>query len=132
MDKPAKSWCYTLNNYTEEEKDRLSHLECNYHVCGDEVGETGTHHLQGYIVFRQSHRLSALKKIQPRAHWERPKADENAANYCMKEKILWVKDNRRPRASKRSRSGDRHHERIWCTNCCFRTFECLCEIWPGT
>lgn len=126
MDKPAKSWCYTLNNYSEDDKYRLSQLECSFHICAGEVGESGTPHLQGMITFRKAARLSALKKIHPSAHWEITKAEEAAANYCTKENILWKLDNRRPRGSNRSFIGSYHVERVWCTGCCFRIFECIC------
>lgn len=81
----CKSWCYTLNNYTDEDVKRFKDMIFNYQVIGYEVGENGTPHLQGFITFKRTYRLAALKKLVPRAHWEPAKASD-AANYCMKEK----------------------------------------------
>lgn len=82
----ARNWCYTLNNYTEDEVEEIYSIECRYHICGREIGSEGTPHLQGYIEFSKVLRLSAVKKLIPRGHWEqrRGSADE-ARRYCMKE-----------------------------------------------
>ncbi len=61
-------------------------------VIGEEVGESGTPHLQGFITFKRSYRLAALKKLFPTCHWE-PSKTTDAGNYCMKEKYV-VEDNR--------------------------------------
>lgn len=90
----AKSWTFTLNNYTEEDCDLLDNIECTYMVYGKEVGESGTPHIQGFVTFKNSTRLAALKKILPRAHLEVAKATEAAANYCMKEQNYVIRDNR--------------------------------------
>lgn len=82
----ARSWCFTVNNYEEEEYDNLLNYECRYIVIGKEVGEGGTHHLQGYIEFGKPMRLAACKKINKRAHWEVRKGTAiEASVYCQKE-----------------------------------------------
>lgn len=92
----AKSWCYTLNNWTESEFSQLKNYECQYHIIGKEKGENGTEHLQGYITFKQSHRIKSLKKLNSRIHWEPAIAREQAINYCMKDdKDAFIKDNRK-------------------------------------
>uniref|UniRef100_UPI004048478A hypothetical protein n=1 Tax=Shewanella sp. TaxID=50422 RepID=UPI004048478A len=88
------SWCFTLNNPTDDEIQFFENIEVNRIVVGDETGAEGTRHLQGFITFKRAHRLTALKKLSARAHWEPAKAAD-AANYCMKEKILINKDNRK-------------------------------------
>lgn len=88
MSKPSRSWCFTLNNPTESEIEFFMNLQCNQCVIGKEEGDSGTPHLQGYIVWSKSTRISALKKLSPRAHWEPTRAAEAAANYCMKENII--------------------------------------------
>jgi len=84
----ALRWCYTLNNYEEEEYVYLSTLfsKEKFHVVGKEVGEQGTPHLQGYVEFKNQKDLTALKKINPKIHWEKAKANR-ASNvaYCTKE-----------------------------------------------
>ncbi|UYD39139.1 MAG: replication associated protein [Wigfec virus K19_691] len=91
---PNKSWTFTLNNYTDTEINILDNIEVNYIIYGKEVGENNTPHLQGFITFKKANRLSALKKILPRAHWEKAISSEAAINYCMKEGNFTKRDNR--------------------------------------
>lgn len=82
-----RNYCFTLNNWTEEEYLALKKLDFLYMVVGKEVGESGTPHLQGYVEFQNGKRLSSLKKINNRIHWEaRMGTQTEAINYCMKEK----------------------------------------------
>lgn len=89
-----KSWCYTLNNYTEDELTAFKSFECTYHIIGLETGESGTPHLQGYITFKRTYRLAGLKKLNPNAHWEEAKATDAAINYCKKSGTFIEIDNR--------------------------------------
>lgn len=82
----SRAWCYTLNNFTEEERDALRSLKCAYHVFGYERGDEGTPHLQGYVHFTSMKSLAQMKKINPRSHWEVRKGTvDQAVEYCMKE-----------------------------------------------
>lgn len=89
----CRSWCYTLNNYTEDEVEAVRRIQnALVHWCSREVGESGTPHIQGYVRFEKPCRLAALKKILPRAHWEVRKGTESqAAHYCMKDGDVLVK-----------------------------------------
>lgn len=51
-----------------------------------EVGNSGTRHIQGYIQFSDKIRLTGLRKLHGRAHWElaRGTPEQNKA-YCSKE-----------------------------------------------
>lgn len=90
----SKRWCYTLNNYTEEEVQALKLLPCMYQVFGYEVGEEGTPHLQGFITFKKPKRLSGMKKINARAHWEEARGESwEAADYCKKDGDFWEVGN---------------------------------------
>lgn len=85
-DQKTRNVCFTLNNWTQEEYDRIISLECRYLVIGKEVGEKGTPHLQGYIEFSGQKRFCTLKKMLPRAHIEsRRGTAKEAATYCKKE-----------------------------------------------
>ncbi|XP_052818373.1 uncharacterized protein LOC128244403 [Mya arenaria] len=69
----AKDWCFTLNNYTEEDCTTLEQLDVQYICYGREVGESGTPHIQGFVQMKKGIRMTALKKITPfhRAHLEK-------------------------------------------------------------
>jgi len=88
QDSDCKQWCFTINNYTELE---LKHLvdaldSDDKYIIGKEVGKEGTPHLQGYICFKQKKRLTAVKKINGRAHWEKCKGtQEDNIKYCSKD-----------------------------------------------
>lgn len=82
----VRNLCFTLNNYTDEEYKTLLMQDCKYIIIGKEVGENGTPHLQGYIEFNKPKRLTTLKKINARIHWEARKGTaEQAATYCKKD-----------------------------------------------
>lgn len=87
----AKRWCFTLNNPTLGDVFSPEHAVdpslYDYLVCGNEVGASGTKHLQGFIIFKEKMRLSALKNtVFHRAHWSisRDKKLTRASNYCKK------------------------------------------------
>ncbi|AGI95802.1 replication-associated protein [Starling circovirus] len=85
----AKRWCFTLNNPTEEEIAAVKawqHSEYHYAIVGKEKGEQGTPHLQGFIHLKKKVRLTSLKKVLQRAHWEKARgSDEDNEKYCSKE-----------------------------------------------
>lgn len=85
---PCIRWCFTLNNWTEEELSSICSIcsvECRYAVVGQEVGEKGTPHLQGYIEFKTKKRPIKIFGIK-RIHWEVAKfSKEHNTNYCKKD-----------------------------------------------
>lgn len=83
----AKHWCYTLNNPVPLVDVLDSEMPVSvYHIVGKETGESGTPHLQGYIVLVDKARLTRLKKWMPRAHWEVSRGTPlEASEYCKKE-----------------------------------------------
>jgi len=83
---PALNWIFTLNNYNQEEYEALCNTECQYQIIGKERGKEGTPHLQGYIQFTKKTRITALKKLSPRAHWEKARGTpEENQRYCSKD-----------------------------------------------
>lgn len=88
----GRNWCYTLNNYTEDDITNLLNLfdtrdDVGYHIFGEEIGEEGTPHLQGYIRFTKALRFANVKTILgDRAHIEQRRGtDKQAADYCKKD-----------------------------------------------
>lgn len=85
----ATRWCFTLNNWSEDdEKVLCENWEqfVKYLVYGYETSSTGTPHLQGFMIFHRLQSLNSLqKKYGMRFHWEMTRrTNEEAANYCMK------------------------------------------------
>ena len=86
-------WVFTLNNYTEEEEEKLKNYYdkyCRYMIYGYEVGENRhIPHLQGYIQLKNRDRLTHIKKSMniDRIHLEPQCATDNsqARSYCMKD-----------------------------------------------
>lgn len=85
----STTWCFTINNYTEEDVKRLHNLESmvTYLIYGiEEAPNTGTKHLQGYVIFKSRKRLFTAKRaIGERSHIEKTRGsiEENYA-YCSK------------------------------------------------
>lgn len=75
-----------MNNYTDEDIHKLENAGYSYLIYGFEIGENGTPHLQGYIHFVHEKTLNKMKKIQPRAHFERRRGTiQEAVDYCKKD-----------------------------------------------
>ncbi len=91
--KQSKTWVYTINNYTDADEAQFQDMEYNYCVYGRELSDSGTPHMQGYVIFKRNYTLKQLKKIHKEAHWEMAKAVD-AMNYCFKDKNYFKKDNR--------------------------------------
>ena len=84
----ARNWMFTINNpmYDNPQDDPGNWDGVKYLIYQLEEGENGTPHFQGYVCFHTNHRLSALKKLNSRAHWElRMGTHEEAKKYCSKE-----------------------------------------------
>lgn len=86
----SKSFCWTLNNYTDNEIITIQNLyngKANYIVFGKEIGEVNkTPHLQGYIELTNIMKMTTLKNIiGNRCHIElRAGSQKDAVNYCKK------------------------------------------------
>lgn len=84
-------WCFTLNNPTVGESqlltDTLESEHVQYGIVGRETAESGTPHLQGFVIFKNRKRLTSVKTlISPRAHLEVARGtSEQASSYCKKE-----------------------------------------------
>lgn len=83
----AKRWTFTLNNYGSL-LDPESWEHHSYCVYQEEVGETGTPHLQGYIEFAAPRTLATVRALAGLggAHFEVARGSpEQNQNYCKKE-----------------------------------------------
>ena len=88
---PAIRWCFTLNNYTSDEHSSIVSIfnaKARMYIVGDEIGESGTPHLQGYVEFKTKLRPLGLFSFK-RIHWEKAKGSkEDNIAYCSKQKVL--------------------------------------------
>lgn len=77
----SRNFCFTLNNYTEDEVEHYKNIQCRYIQFGKEIASTGTPHLQGFIIFKSVKTLSAAIKCLPRSHVEicKGSAEQNMA-----------------------------------------------------
>lgn len=85
----SNRWCFTLNNYTDDDVRRLRALEesVRYLVIGRETGAEGTPHLQGFVVFNTRLRLTSVKRsLGNSCHVEVARGTSSqAADYCKKD-----------------------------------------------
>ncbi len=99
------TWCFTINNPTEEdastesilrgthgsvrsENDPTSAKDCKakYAIWQFETGKEGTLHIQGYVEWNRRHTLEHVRRLfGGRAHWEIRRGPANKArDYCKK------------------------------------------------
>lgn len=85
----TKYWCFTLNNPTIAEEIYLkTWLEhgADFLIFGRERGENGVYHFQGYVELTNRQRLSGVRKLSKRAHWEpRRGSQRECIEYCKKD-----------------------------------------------
>lgn len=85
----AKHWCFTLNNWTNDEyNDILKWMEetSSKYVIGFEIGEKEkTPHLQGHIEFGKKKRFSEIQKFNIRLRWSKARNVKASKIYCMKD-----------------------------------------------
>lgn len=91
---PCIKWCFTLNNYTEENISSIVPIFkslCKVAIIGKEIGENGTPHLQGYVEFIKKCRPLSLK-LTDKIHWEKARGSkEENEEYCSKEENVILK-----------------------------------------
>lgn len=95
--KQARAFCFTLNNYTDEEffwfTERFEREsdsgDMQYLLIGFEKGKKGTPHMQGYMYFSRKESVRHLHvhhKVPKRAHIEIAKGNfEQNFKYCTKD-----------------------------------------------
>jgi len=91
----AKHWCFTVNNFTDDDYSKFIHLDSDstpilppafeYVIVGKEVGESGTPHLQGFVAFADRKRLAGCRTICARAHWSVSRSVPASIEYCRKD-----------------------------------------------
>lgn len=93
--KKHRSYCLTINNWTEQHLSDLKQEKYKYIIIGDETApQTGTRHLQVYISYPNPRSFNSIKESYPTAHIEPAggSAPQNQA-YCSKDKVLYEDGN---------------------------------------
>lgn len=88
----SRRFVFTWNNFRESDVDFIKGLQggddVTYCICGREVGESGTPHLQGYIELGGRKTVGGLKRLlqsqRPHIEVARGSSRENY-NYCSKQ-----------------------------------------------
>lgn len=81
---------FTINNYTNDDLEKMWDMYdegiAKYIVAGEEIGESGTPHIQGYAEFFKQEYHRTVQGFLPRAHFTPRYAasSKNAINYCKK------------------------------------------------
>ncbi len=88
--KRGRNYCFTLNNPEIEMAQIIQVIIKDYpdlkYCIGNEIGESGTKHLQGFLSFKNPMSFSTLKKYLPKSHIEICKGGKNAnLAYCKKD-----------------------------------------------
>lgn len=85
----ARSWCFTLNNYTQADVDRLLNLgnAVGYLLFGREVSgpPNNTPHLQGFVQFDERKRMNQVIAIIGQCHLTVCRNVNASIEYCKKD-----------------------------------------------
>ncbi len=83
--KKHRNWMFTWNNYTEENIESIKSIKnCGY-IFQPEIGEEGTPHLQGCLLFKSPRTFAQVKRLYPEIHLESIKYKKKAIEYCKKQ-----------------------------------------------
>jgi len=89
----AKRWCFTLNNYTDEDISSIVPIineKCEKALIAKEVGESGTPHLQGFLKLKIKERPMTIFNNK-RIHWEAAKGnDASQLTYIGKQNVPFL------------------------------------------
>lgn len=95
----SRGYCWTINNPTEWDRIDIQQLiaEAQYVCYGEETGEEGTFHYQGFVYFSNKKSFQQIKTILPRAHIERQRGTCDQAIDYTKKDGNWHEWGDRPR-----------------------------------
>lgn len=86
MAQKSRNFCFTINNYTEDDICFLKAIKDFKYLCfGLEVGEQGTPHIQGFISFENARSVKGIVKVL-RGHISVAKGSPSQnRDYCSKD-----------------------------------------------
>jgi len=79
-------WSFTYNNFKYSDANLLLEVlksECEWVIFQDEIGDSGTLHLQGCLKLKKRKRLTDMKNLTfKEIHWEKTNKITHSAYYC--------------------------------------------------
>lgn len=97
-----RAYAFTINNYTDEDVELVKNLNYSYIILGNEMGDEGTPHIQGFVYLKSPITFTSVKLKLPRAHIEITKGTpQQNIEYCSKQEILF-QDGEPPAQGKRN------------------------------
>lgn len=103
--KGSRAWCFTINNYTITDFEQVEAMfqDAVYGIVGQEVGESGTPHYQGYVYFQNAKTLKRMSKYLTRAHIQVSYGSpEQNKLYCSKQDNVLLEHGELPKQGKRN------------------------------
>lgn len=80
---PAKGWFFTWNNYPKNWEVFLDNPKIEKYIAGEEIGESGTPHIQGNLSLKSKGRPHKL--FPQGVWWQKTRFEDSANEYCMKD-----------------------------------------------
>ncbi|AGA18267.1 hypothetical protein [uncultured marine virus] len=84
---PSRHWFLTLNNYNKEDISTIlnsNSSKCSKFIFQEEVGSSGTKHLQGYFYFPEKIRPLSFFTFSNHPYWAKCKSVKGSIEYCSK------------------------------------------------
>lgn len=81
----SRGWFMTINNFSPEDEKNIENIGADQYIWQEEVGESGTAHLQVFIYFKNPCDFNTVKRWFPTAHIEVAKNNKESIKYCSKE-----------------------------------------------
>jgi len=95
------AFCFTHNNYTDQDILDFQNLDCKYIVFGKEVAPTtGTPHLQGYVYMTKLYTIKSMQKVKKSSYKVCKGTPEQNYNYCSKEDADYFERGVKPLSNK--------------------------------
>lgn len=80
-----RGWFLTINNYSPEDEANIDNIGADKYIWQEEVGNSGTPHLQVFLYFINPVDFNTVKRWFPAAHIEKAQSNSESIKYCSKE-----------------------------------------------
>lgn len=80
----SRGWFMTINNFSMDDEANIKNIGAEKWIYQEEVGNSGTAHLQVFLYFKNPLDFQTIKRWFPGAHIEQAKSNKESINYCSK------------------------------------------------